>query len=280
MLHAVERSELWTRARDDAGFTDDEAEWLELPGAPEDPVNGTWAAYAGKGAHLDAAVMDLGTDQQRWSRDRLDKVRVFTSANVSDAAALGLMRWALEYARLERNFNPAVRLIRLTHVAHQKRIIAAGPGGAVYHHASPEQQQSDAAAAALVRSVFGPQLGQLNSTFGPLFREAEVLPDEVFTRRAVAFAAFHDEDLSRYEAENGVGVQAFVGAVGDAAVAWRTTLLSDDEFNRLRGAAPVVVPDVSETTAAGGAASALWRTPTDLYERAERRALELLAAAP
>jgi hypothetical protein len=57
----------------------------------------------------------------------------------------------------------------------------------------------------------------------------------------------------------------------------RTTLLNDDEFNRLRAAAPVVVPDATETTAAGGAAYALWRTPTDLYERAEKRAIELLA---
>jgi hypothetical protein len=186
------------------------------------------------------------------------------------------MRWAAEYARLDVAENAAMQLIRVAHYAQQNRVIAAGAGGARYHHIAPEQQQANAVASALVNRIFGPQPGQLHGTFGPLFREQEIFPPDTFGRRAVAFAAFHREDLDDLAQREGIDVRRYVTPVDPNADAWWTALLADEQFNRLRSAAPVTLPTAAETSAAAGAATGLWQTTTDLYGRAERRALEVL----
>jgi hypothetical protein len=72
-----------------------------------------------------------------------------------------------------------------------------------------------------------------------------------------------------------MAVEDFLRLVHPQAVQWRDTLLADDRFNRLRAAAPVVTPSKGETETSDVPRD-LWMTVVDLYERAERRALELL----
>jgi hypothetical protein len=284
----MDRPELWRRARDDAGFTDETAVWREIPGLPDDEIGGTWVVSVGPGRDIDPRVLPPEGDLLSWASDNRDRVRVISYAGVTEPAALGLLRWALEYARLDRDQTAAMQLIRVVHVAHQDRIRRAGAGGARYHHMAPEQRQSNAAASRLVERLFGQQLGELGGTFGslfssspfgPIFRNAgEFMEDSVFGRRAVAFAAFHSEDIARYEAEGRVHVAPFVERVDPSATDWWNTLLQDDDFSRLKAAAPVVVP-TPEATAAAESARWLWQTPAELYERAEARALEVLGPA-
>ena len=141
---------------------------------------------------------------------------------------------------------------------------------------APEQRQSNAAASVLVKATFGEQVGQYYTTFGPLFRNFDdAMVDELFGRRAVAFASFHREDIEVWEPPN-VPVAPFVAAVDSAAPSWWDTLRADDPFQRLAAAGRVVMPDREETASAMGAARLLWDTASDLYRRGEQRALEVL----
>lgn len=271
----MSREELWTRARDEAGFSADEAVWLELPGEPPGGERGTWSLSVPSGAHPDPSVAELNDEQQRWCTAHIDKRRVLTYAGVSDAAALGLMRWATAYGRLEASYPEALTLVLATHRANQERILPRGAGGAAYHHASPDQSYADAAAGSLVTAMLGEQLGDLKGMFGPVFRPGRPMPDDLFPARAVCFAAFHHDDLQRQEREHGLSVDGFVGAVGANARSWLNTLLDDEGFRALSAAAPFTMPTAEETAARGYAVD-LWATAVDLYERAEDRGLALL----
>lgn len=274
----MDRDELWRAARDDAGYSSSGAVWMEIPGKPPGGRNATFAFAAPPGENYKAVPLD--DSGREWAEKHRDKLRVFTFEEIpepTEPATLGLMRWALEFGRLATDEGHALKLIQLTHVASQDRIRAAGAGGAMHHHSAPNERQQQAAAAALVLRFFGPQAGQLRRTFGPLFREEEKpQPREQFSRRAVAFAAFHHEDLEKLERAQGVNVAQHRARVDPNAQSWWTTLTTDDEFLGLSAASPFVLPTREETEAAEGAAPSLWTTLVDLYRRAERRALRLL----
>src|SRR4051794_33777032 len=104
------RDDLWHLARDDAGFSAEQAVWLELSGTPAGGVDATWAVYAGPGAEIDQNVVNFDSNQRAWDSEYRGRLRVYTWSELSDAAALGLMRWALEYGRLELQQNSAMQL--------------------------------------------------------------------------------------------------------------------------------------------------------------------------
>lgn len=270
------RDELWKIALAHAGLTDSDAVWLELPGGDEDlGVDRNSARVFGvpAGEHFPAFVPG-GEDVRRWGIENHTKIRVLQYEKPSgDAETLALMRWALEHARLAGKYPAAMRLCTAAHAAQEARIRALGPGGAVYHHQAPEQRQSNAAASAVVEKVLGPQTGKLNGHLGPLFRNAEDLQDDdLFNKRAVAFAAFHADDFPT----TGIDVAWFLQQVDPKAEAWHTALLADDEFNALRGVAPVLAPKSEQTKVDTYAAPELWRPTADMLKRAEARALEIL----
>lgn len=273
----MNREQLWVRAREDAGFSEDQAVWREIAGVVDLTATIIFAANPGEEMeHQDLVTLD--ESDQAWAHENEDKLRVVTYRDVTDAAALACMRWGTEYTRLSREQRNAMGLILLTHKAQEDRVRAAGAGSASYHHVAPEQRQSQAAAAALVTEVFGPQVGELRGVFGSLFRPTPVEPDALFSRRAVAFAAFHREDLERFTEEDrdDLDIEVWVSHADPEAWGWWNTLVSDDAFTRLSRAAPVVMPTREETAEAGVGARDLWLTAVDLYDRGERRALTLL----
>jgi hypothetical protein len=220
----------WVLARDEAGFSAHEAVWLEVPGKPESLGSATLAAAAPPGEPISQDVISLDEAGRACATEHQDKLRVVTYADVPEAASLGLMRWATEYQRLGVEQNAAMALIHVTTRAYHGRIVAGGPGAMTYQHAAPYERQSQAAAAALVTRVLGPQVGQLRSVFGPLFRPSSPQPDEVLGIRAVAFAAFHQNELARLATDESVDVDQFIADVDPEALRWRDQLLEDEEF--------------------------------------------------
>ena len=123
----MDRRELWNRAREDASFGEDEAVRAELPGTVGDSDSDTLAGVAGPDAgHPQGLPLDDET--KRWSSENREKWRIITFAGIKDTESLATMRWALEYARLNRDYSAAMQLIRVTHVASQDRIRALGRG--------------------------------------------------------------------------------------------------------------------------------------------------------
>jgi hypothetical protein len=102
------------------------------------------------------------------------------------------------------------------------------------------------------------------------------MSDDVFTRRAVTFAAFHREDIEAWQASSGIDIAPFIAAADSSGPQWWSALLQDDPFQRLAAAGRVVMPERTETEAAKGASSLLWDTATDLCKRGEQRALDIL----
>lgn len=269
--------EQWVIARDDAGYTAEQAVWLSLDGQPEGgEEEGTWAASAGPGQTLDSRMIDLDARQREWEQQHLHLTRVYVYDAVPEPVRLGLMRWALEFQRLSRDLERAMTLIAVAHDATRDRIRAGGKGGAAFAHAAPDFRQSDAAGSRLIVDTYGEQFGG-GRAFGPLFRRA-ALPtsDAAFARRAVAFAAFFPDDTRAFFTSNTVSLNSLLQQVHPDGLHWWEDLLDDETFLRLAGAAPAVIPTAEETDAAGVTASALWRTLIDLWDRAEQRALTLL----
>lgn len=276
----MDRPELWAVALGDAGYTADEAVWREVPGGQEVNAEGrldnpNWSFVQTAGPNDEFPIWFPGGQKAyEWGIANHGKVRVLLYEKPSgEPETVALMRWALERARLYQAFPAAFRLIQATHLSHENRIHALGPGGAVYHHQAPEQRQANAAASRLVVATFGEQLGKLHHALGSLFRGKEdALPDDVFEKRAVAFAAFHADDLEAA----GFDVESLLDQLIDGdAREWFERLAGDGEFQALRAAAPVLSP-TAEQTAESDYAVALWQQSALTLRKAEDRALAIL----
>jgi hypothetical protein len=258
-------SQLWTLARQDAGFDPGtEVRLYPLSGTP--PANGRRAMHLEPGSEVVWEPDVTLTRNQIADANRPDVIglhRIAVFDNQAPPVLLGLLRHELQHARQWQDDRAAYQAGELL-VDMLGRVAAytsAGIGASSLYNVLPLERDANAAASTLLREHFGEVSDRkLVAEHGQIldFDPSWALTEPLGTHTMEA-AALHPDEFEDACRHGGRDLDATLSALHpDGPVLWKG-LKANDVLNAKRAAFPAQVPDPAEIAAAGEKPGAAWR---------------------